>query len=318
VANTGVRGDGVAPVPAGGGPAVPAGGGPAGPPGGGAAEPSDGGPAGPSRRAPRKVLLTAGSLALLNLRASLQYRADFVVLVLVGAAWQLAALAFVGIVVTQFHGIRGWGVDEVLFIAGLRLLAHAFYVMVFYNLTLAGSLIRQGDLDRLFIRPLNLLLQVMLVRFPLNGAGDLAIGASIFTVAALRLHLHLSPIGIGFVLLVLVGAMLLEAGLQLVVTSLSIWLVVTEELGAWLDQSMNSFANYPLPVFPGPVRAILTFVLPLGFLAFFPATAILGKAGQAPFSPVLAFLAPVVGLAVFLLAYQLWRVAVRHYAGTGT
>src|SRR6185312_4514626 len=108
------------------------------------------------------------------------------------------------------------------------------------------------------------------------------------------------------IVVVLIGSMLLEAALQLVVSATSFWFVRTESLSWWLDDWSNTFSNYPITVFPFVARFLFTWILPLALLGFFPAAAILGRSGDVPFTPLLAWGAPAVGVIAFFGARRIW------------
>jgi ABC-2 type transport system permease protein len=248
----------------------------------------------------------------------MQYRFDFVVLLFFGVVFQAAALSFVWVVVAHFGGIHGWTTHEVLFVASLRLMAHGLNELVFGNLNSVTWMIRDGWFDRILVRPANTLLQVVLVQLRANGVGDTLFGIAVFLVAQRGLAVHWTPLAVAYLVLVVLGSVLLEAGIVLVVTTAAFWFVRVDVFAWWLDETSNTFANYPLGIYPGAMRAILTFVLPIAFLAFYPATVFLGRAGDVPFTPVFAYGAPVVGALVFGAAYAFWTVGVRHHRSTGT
>jgi len=86
----------------------------------------------------------------------------------------------------------------------------------------------------------------------------------------------------------------------------------------WASDTVNTFGNYPTSIFPSAARVVFTFAFPIAFLSFFPATVFLGRAEGVPFTPLLAYGAPLVGLAVFVVAYRLWQVGLRYHSSTGT
>jgi ABC-2 type transport system permease protein len=59
-------------------------------------------------------------------------------------------------------------------------------------------------------------------------------------------------------------------------------------------------------------------VLPYAFINFYPAQFILGKEDYLGFPPVLVYLTPAVGIILFVVAYQFWRVGLNHYKSTGS
>ena len=66
----------------------------------------------------------------------------------------------------------------------------------------------------------------------------------------------------------------------------------------------------------GPwLRRLLTWVVPLAFVAWFPAMYVLGR-DDAPV--VLQLIGPLVAAVVAALAFATWTFAVRHYRSTGS
>jgi len=268
-------------------------------------------------RARRNVHLVRVMLAI-DLRARLQYRGGFAVRIVFGVLFQIAALVFVAVVVTHFGGIGGWSIAEVLLIVGIRLTAHALFEMIFGNVGRVSWMVRDGWFDRLLVRPASPLVQVIGTSFQVNGFGDLLVGL-------LALGTALPAVGVGQpvvaglqIVVVVFGSVLLETGLQLALASTAFWFVRTDSLAWWLDDWGNTFSNYPVTVYPLVARFLLTWILPLALLGFFPAAAVMGRAGDVPFTPLLAWGAPIFGLLAFLGARHVWRVGIDHHRSTGT
>jgi ABC-2 type transport system permease protein len=258
------------------------------------------------------------AMVSINLRSRMEYRVDFAIWILFGVVYHVAALAFVWVVVAQFRGLGDWSREEVLFLIGLRLVAHAVFETVFGNLDVVGEMVRTGTFDRMLIRPISPLLQVLLAEFRVNGLGDFVIGLAIFLLVQPALHLAWTPLAVGYLLLVIVGSVLLEAGIFLTIASVTFWLIHSESLVWWAGDLVNTFGNYPLSIFPQGARYVFTFVFPIAFLAFFPAAVFLGRAGDVPFTPLFAYGAPLIGLAVFTVGRVAWQFGLGHHQSTGT
>jgi len=268
-------------------------------------------------RGRRNVHLVRVMLAV-DLRARMQYRGDFAIWIVLGVLFQIAALVFVAVIVTHFGGIGSWSVPEVVFIVGIRLTAHAIFEAIFGNVARVGWMVRDGWFDRLLVRPASPLVQVIGTSFHVNGFGDLLVGL-------LALGAALPDVGIGDpflagaqIVVVVISSVLLEAGLHLALVSTSFWFVRTDSLIWWIDDWSNTFSNYPVTVFPVVARFLLTWVMPLALLGFFPAAAIMGRSGDVPFTPLLAWGAPVIGGLAFLGARRIWRIGIDHHRSTGT
>lgn len=253
-----------------------------------------------------------------DLRARMEYRVDFALQMLHGIFFQVAALVFVAVIVTRFGGIGDWTVGQVIFIVGIRLTAHSLYETFFGNISWVPWFVREGWFDRLLVRPADALLQVIAQSFHVNGLGDMAVGLIALSAGLSKIHIASPVLGALQIIVVIVGSLLMEAGLVLMLTSLSFWFVRTEMLFWWFDDWSSTFSNYPVTVFPIVARFLLTWVLPLALLGFFPAAAIMGRAHDVPFTPLLAWGAPVVGVLVFLLGVRVWRIGIDHHRSTGT
>ncbi len=57
----------------------------------------------------------------------------------------------------------------------------------------------------------------------------------------------------------------------------------------------------------------MTWLIPYGFASFYPANYLLGRDVG-----LLAWIGPVMALALLYLSYRVWLIGLRHYSGTGS
>jgi ABC-2 type transport system permease protein len=265
----------------------------------------------------RSIELT-GVLAFAYLRGQLQYRANFLITVAWGLVFQLTGFLFIWVLLDRFGAIGGWTLGEVAFLYGLRLLVHALRGIVFGNVGRdAEWLIRGGELDRMLIRPLSPLLQMMTYRIPVQDIGNLIGGVAVLGAATALIQIDWSPAAVAFLLLAVVGGCLVEAAIELVCVSFSFRALSADAVFDFANNANNMFGGYPMTIYDGLVRFALTFGLPIAFIAYLPATVLLGRTGELAVPPALAYLAPVVGAALFALAYSFWSSQLRHYQSAG-
>jgi ABC-2 type transport system permease protein len=258
-----------------------------------------------------------GALMRAGLRSQLEYRFNFVLWIVTGIVYQTTGFVFIWVVLTRFQAIAGWSLGEVTFLYGLRLLGHALNLLLFGYFQMIEMHVREGHFDRFLVRPLPPLLQVIVWRFPVAAFGDLLGGLILFAVASRVVEIDWSPLAVAFVGLAVLGAALIEAGLKLLVASLSFRFLSTRSLVVVVDDIFSNFGNYPLKVFGGMVQFLLTFGIPVAFIAYLPATVLLERTDELAISPVFAYLAPLAGVAVFALAYLLWKRELPNYQSAG-
>ncbi|MFJ9753429.1 ABC transporter permease [Streptomyces sp. NPDC101149] len=251
----------------------------------------------------------------LNFRAQLEYRAEFLMMIAIGAVWQVSVIVFATVLLTRFTGMGGWDSSDVLLIPATRMMAHGLFVLLLGRVHGLGRHIQEGQIDAYLLRPLPVHRQVQLDSFPTNAIGDLTVAAGLLAGALGRSHLDWTAGRITYLIAAILGGMFLEAALFTAVASASLRFPAADYWGNWLEELLGTFGSYPLNVLPKAVGGLLTYGLPLAFVAYFPAAVLTGH-GHGTGAPYwLAAASPLVGLLAYLGARLLWRWSLRHYTG---
>jgi ABC-2 type transport system permease protein len=268
-------------------------------------------------RAFRRQWRVALRITRLNFAAELEYRANFVTSIVFGIAWQASVLVFAGVLLTRFPGIGGWDGGGVLLIAAIRLLSHGIQTAIFSPLFLTSERLAEGMIDVYLVRPLPVYRQLLLSRFPVNAIGDCAGGFLLFGLAVSRLHVAWTPWHVAYLLAAVTGGVLLEAALFTLLAALTLLASIGFTPFQWLDSMLGTFGNYPLKVLPGPAQAVLTFALPIAFIAYLPAAVLTGRTLATGVAQWLAYGAPLAGLVMYVAARYAWYLALRRYGSIG-
>jgi ABC-2 type transport system permease protein len=254
-------------------------------------------------------------LTALNLRAQMEYRVEFLLNVAVGAIWQISVILFATVLLTRFPGMGGWSSGEVLLLASMRLLSHGLQVLFFSRVTWVYYATYSGQLEAFLLRPMPVYRQVQLQFFPTNAIGDLAVAATLFTGAVWRSGIDWTPARAGYLAAAVVGGMLMEAAMMTVLSAAGLHAPTTQYWTQWVEEILATVGSYPLSILPKLVGGLLTFFLPLAFVAYFPAAVLTGHLDTVGVPAWLAVSAPLLGLLSFVAAHRLWRFSLRHYKG---
>jgi ABC-2 type transport system permease protein len=264
-----------------------------------------------------RTLRLYAALTFAAIRAQTQYRGNLLLMVVGGFAFQAVGIAFIWIVIDRFGAIGGWSLAEIVFLYALRLCAHGLWLCFFNQIVFVDQVIREGEFDRYLVRPLNPLVQLFSRGFALTTFGDLAGGVALLAVASTLLDVDWSPLAILYMVLAIIGGALVEASVQLFLGSLGFRLLSTGGIRFVGDDLFGTFGPYPLKIFPAAVQFGLTFVVPLAFVAYLPAAVLLGRTGELAVPALVAYLAPLLGAVLIVLAYRFWRYQSRFYTSTG-
>jgi ABC-2 type transport system permease protein len=264
----------------------------------------------------RRAAAAYRQLLVARVRSDWQYRASFV-LFTVGQAL-VAVVDFVALVVLFVHvpAIRGWSLPEVAFLYGAAGVAHNLGDTFLGGAERTSFHIKGGTFDRFLVRPVGSLLQLTAQEFAFRRMGKVLQAAVVLGVATAAVEV---PWTVGRVMMfpvMLLAGMAIYGAVWVITASISFWTVETNEVANAFTYGGNQFAQYPLEVYGRWVRHLFTVVVPVAFVAYFPALYILDKDTGAP--AWAAFIAPAVACIAVIVAHGAWAFAVRHYRSTGS
>ena len=244
----------------------------------------------------------------------LAYRMDFFVDTLAISFSMVIQLAVLSTLFSKVKALDGWSFEQVLFIYAFSLLPLGLFNLVSVNLyRFSDQYIIQGKFDRVLLRPVGTLAQVIFESFNVSGLNEILLGLAMMTYAGMKLGLDFGVQEILMLAVMAPSASLVYMGVFLAITSVSFW--HEDRMGlAPPVYNIIRFSRYPITIYSLPIRIFLTFVLPFAWVAFFPATWFLGS----PEFGRLALLTPLVGLVVFGGSILIWQRGVRNYASTGS
>lgn len=267
------------------------------------------------------ILLLAYFAQYAKVRVS--YRADF----LIGLATSVAATAFsFGFVLVLFSRVpqlAGWRFEQVLFLYGFSLVPFGLFNVLSLNLyDFGNNYIVEGRFDRVLLRPVGSLFQVLFETFRIESFHEVALGLLVVAWASRRLGLHWTAREI----LLLVGfglcGSVIYVSVFLALSTVSFWF--EDRIGlhppAW---NLLAFGRYPLSIYSSFIQFLLSWIIPFGFATFYPSVRLLASATPGGTWAGAAFtryapLVPAVAAATLGVALLVWNQGVRRYSSTGT
>ncbi len=255
-----------------------------------------------------------------QLRSRLQYRVAFTLDTLATATIVMLEFGSIALVLQRFGHIQGWTLGEVAFLFALVEIAFGLMDMVFsgFDPPTFGRMVQQGTFDQLLLRPANITVQVLGSDLALRRIGKVIFGIGIFVLALQLTDITWTAVKLFYLPIVILSMLLFFGGLFMIGATITFWTVESIEIMNVLTYGGSFMMSYPMHIYPRGLLRIFTFVIPAIFLNYYPALFFLDKPDPFGFPPFAPFLAPVVGVLTFLLAYNIWRVGMRHYQSTGT
>jgi ABC-2 type transport system permease protein len=254
---------------------------------------------------------------LASVRGEMQYRASFIMSLLFGFLFQTVGFIFVAVILTRFEAVGGWGLWEVGVLYGIRLSAHGLWVVSVNQLFRFDQIVQEGEWDRFLIRPVPIWAQLMFTQFRIPPLGDLISGLFLLGLALPRVPIDWNPALVGFLALAIIGGALIDGAFQLGSAAFAFRFLMTLPLRIVFDDLQGRFGSYPASIYDRPLRAFMTWIVPMAFMAWVPATVLLGRTPELPFPAWVAWASPLVGFALISGAVWLFVSQSRHYQSAG-
>ncbi|MEV8596368.1 ABC transporter permease [Streptomyces sp. NPDC052012] len=252
------------------------------------------------------------------IRSTTAYRTSFV-LTTVGN-FALTALDFVAILLmfSRVDALGGYALPEIAFLYGLTSISFGFADLAIGSMDKLGQRVRDGTLDTLLVRPAPVLAQVAADRFGLRRLGRVTQGALVLGYALSTVdidwtagRLLLMPVMLVSGSAIFCAVFVAGAAFQFVAQDAS-------EVQNAFTYGGTTLLQYPPTVFGKELVRGVTFVLPLAFVNWVPATYVLGRPYPLDLPGWAAFASPLVAVACCALAGVAWRAGLRSYRSTGS
>ncbi len=252
-----------------------------------------------------------------RIRAQRTYPAGFVLDVLGSLLIGLTELGEVWVI---FHNVRvlgGLDFHAILVLFGLSNLTFQLADLFVGHLDTLPAYIRAGTLDTFYLRPLPVLGQLVTSELDLRRISRFGVGVAALVAGLSLTHVPLGPRNLLLLLTAVVFGTAIFAALFVCAASLQFFLVNGAELTNSFTYGGSYAASQPAAIFPGPLKLLFGYLVPVTFTAYLPTLALLDLPGPSLLPAWLAWLLPVAALWVWGVAFMLWRWGTRHYQGGG-
>lgn len=248
------------------------------------------------------------------LKMRVSHRGDFLIGILTSMAATIFALGFVLVLFRQIPRLADWRFEEVLFLYGFSLIPYGLFNILSVNLYEFGNeYIMEGKFDRVLIRPVASLFQVLFENFRVESFQEIFTGLGVVIYASVKLHVSWSSWNVFLLVFYSLCGGAIYVSVFLMLSTVSFWF--EDRIGvhppAW---NLLAFGRYPLSIYSAPIQFFLSWVIPFGFATFYPGARLLHRAEFLRYAPLI----PVVTAICLLVAIVAWNRGVRHYSSTGS
>jgi ABC-2 type transport system permease protein len=239
-----------------------------------------------------------------------QYRVNFFIQILQSFIALITGLIGLNLVFSQTSDLGGWSKAELLAVMGVFILMGGVIRSAIQpNMERIMDDIRNGTLDFLLTKPADAQLLASIREFRLWQSVDIVTGIVVLLAALSQLGLNISLWNaVGFLLTLILGSVMIYC-FWLMVTSSAFWFIRVHEI-ANLFEGLYAAGRWPVDIYPGWLRAWLTFIIPVAFAVTIPAEALTGR-----LTPVTLLGAFALTIFLFTVTRYVWKRGLRIYGG---
>jgi ABC-2 type transport system permease protein len=231
------------------------------------------------------------------IKGRMQYRSDFIISSIGMFFSSLATLGIFWVIFDTVPDLAGWSLMEMVFIYAFYMIAISPMQILFDHAWRIRFHVQQGTFLKYYFRPLT----------------QLAAGIALLISASVQLQLDWTLWRIFLLLMTLTSAALVQISIIVTAACAAFWVVDSYPvLGlAW---KLREFSPYPMSIFDGAFRFTFTYIIPIGFVAFYPSQLFLHPQDVSS----LVYFSPIIGIGLFAITYWVWTRGVNSYTGTGS
>lgn len=248
---------------------------------------------------------------------TLEYRAGIMGWLLANPIQFIVGFATIKFVVEEFGTIAGWEYGHLAFLYGISAMTHALNVIFFYPSWEMGWYVNEGEFDRYMLRPLNILFQFYFAGFNAVGFTDMIPGICVFLYGCIQINFEWSFRNVILILITLIGATLIRGGLYLILGSTTFWTKSVASYSGYTQELFDKTTMYPLSIYPEALQFILTYLLPIGWVSFYPVSELIGMPNGRFAWDGAVYATLIIGIVVFVIASRVFKMGLKRYESAG-
>lgn len=253
------------------------------------------------------IIRTYFRLGMLNF---MQYRGEFFIAVINALITLLAQVIGLLVIFSQTTSLGGWTSAGMMLLVGVH-----FFISGILGTVIRPSVdammegIRLGTFDFTLVKPADSQLLASVQRFSPAALANSVLGVGVIIWAGTQLD-AVEPLGVLAFLLTLGCGLVIVYSFILLLGTCAFWFIKLDNIMVIFNSVFGQAGRWPITIFPGWLRVVLTFIIPVGFAVTVPAQALTGSLD------VVTTLLSIGVAALFFVGSRLfWFLALRRYTG---
>lgn len=249
---------------------------------------------------------------MVHLKSELQYKMSFIL------SFISQFFVFFGYYFTiiclfdKFSNIKGFTLYEVLLTFGVIQFGFSFCETFFRGIDQFDGLIVSGGFDRLLLRPRNILFQVVCQEISFIKLSRLIQSIVVLVIAIIKIDVAWNLQRIIALICMLISSVVIFLSILILTAAYCFLTVKGLEVRNVLTDGCRHMSQYPIGIFKKGFVLFFTFVIPFGFVNYYPLLFILGKETNPLF-----MISPLIIIIYLIPSILIFYKGIKKYSSVG-
>ncbi|MDE7333028.1 MAG: ABC-2 family transporter protein [Lachnospiraceae bacterium] len=253
-----------------------------------------------------------GKFFMIHLKSIMEYKTSFILSCI--GQFLVSFNVFLGMyfMFRRFSNVEGFTYNDVLLCFGITLMEFSLAESFARRFDTFPSVIRNGEFDRIMVRPRNEILQVLGSRVEFSRIGRILQALVMFTYGFAVSGIRWTFGKIVTIIFMLIGGTAVFSGLFLIYAAICFFTLEGLEFMNIFTDGAREYGKYPVSIYGKTVFQLCTFVVPYALIQYYPLLVLLDR-GKPYYS-----LLPLAACLFLIPCLLLWKTGVRHYSSAGS
>lgn len=251
-----------------------------------------------------------------SLISRLEYKKDTFISIFNFFITNVAAILSIYFVMETIPSLEGWTMEEIGFLYGFSMMPVALDHIFTDDLwNVSYKKVRNGEMDRMFLKPVPVLFQVIAETFQIEGLGELVVGIFMLVVCGNKINFSFNLETVTLMVVATIFGAVIITSLKITVAAIAF---KTKTSGQLLQIIYNfiAYTRYPKKIYPKVLRVILTLILPFMLIISYPVEVALGKIETSAY--LLSGVITLVAIVFLILSIIIWNALAKRYESSGS
>ena len=251
----------------------------------------------------------------MHTKSSFQFKGNMAMVSFSSILISLSEIFAIFLLFKRFESVGYWGFYETALMFGIITTVFSFTECFARGFDEFANLIKHGDLDRLMVRPVNLVYQIFGSKIEFSKLARVILGLIVSIIAIAKLNIVWTFTKIIVLILTYICGCFVILGVMMIGAGISVFSVENLEFINIITNGAKEISYYPINIYNKWLSRVFTFIIPVACFNYLPLSYIMGY-GNLP--QIVYALSPLIGALFIIPCATFFSWALKKYQSSGT